>query len=214
MPQKGGSAMKYIKDINVISVNPAKKSLGALHPELLGRMMKSCRIPKKIVSASGFSPIVNFIFGINKSVTTGWSGKLFVIRLLVSAYLIFNGIGSAPDFSAFNIAGVQIILGGMLFLGLFARIASIASAGIFGWNAISFLASAPEAAVMPDTSLILSAVLCVIAAITGPGRFSIDQLIRRSLVRAAKKRAIVQRRRKRRITSEERMCYKAFQVLQ
>lgn len=214
MPQRGGSVMKYIKDINVISVNPAKKSLGALHPELLGRMMKNCRIPKKIAQASGFNPIVNCIFGINKTVTIGWSGKLFVVRILVSAFLILNGIAAAPDFSAFNVAAAQIVLGGMLFIGLFSRIAAIASASIYGWEIISVITASSEPWAIPDTALILSVTLCVIAAITGPGRFSVDQIIRRSLVRAAKRKAIARRRRKTREDIEKRTSYEAFQVLQ
>lgn len=206
---------------NVISVNPGKKSLGAMNFEFMQKVARTCRPMTQAIHTPRFKTVCNFIFGINKSVTSAWSAKLLLCRSLVAAFFIAYGIfaivsgasGINHAISIFNIA-----IGGMILLGLFARIAGFAAmllnASIAITAALGYVwhLSASEIPIF-EMQATIQALLTGIIAITGPGRYSLDQLLRRAIFRRAKYTALRRQRRRARLDSAVRLSYKAWQAM-
>ncbi len=194
-------------NVNVISVNPAQKTLGALHPEMLDKVARGCRV-SNASSESGIKTAVNLFFGISKN-SLSVSGKMFAARLIASAWFIMTGIALGIDFSLFNTGAVSIILGSMIFLGLFSRVSSLTAATILVTSiSMTDVLSMDFASFISIHSIqILSAAVCLIVAVMGPGFYSIDQLIRRSIFKGIKK----YNKNRAAHSAEMRLSYKAFQ---
>lgn len=198
--------------VQIISVNPAKKTLGALHPELLEKVARTCRIPAAPKPQSIFKTSVNTFFGINKGMTKAVSSRLLLTRVLLGVWFIISGITAGIDPFTINLSMLSTIFGGMLVLGILNRPASLAAAVLF---AISAVGAATDISgtitlqnfISSDPFAILSCILCISIAICGPGLFSVDQLIRRSMLHLA--RTIRKRNATRK--AERRLSYRAFQ---
>lgn len=198
--------------VQIISVNPAKKTLGALHPELWEKVARTCRIPAAPKPQSIFKTSVNTLFGINKGITPVVSARLLIIRILLGTWFIISGVSAGVDPYTINLSMLSIIFGGMMILGLFNRMASLVAAALFAVAAVGAAidisgAVSAHTLVSADPYALLSCILCVSMAICGPGLFSIDQLIRRGLMHAAKRIRIRNRARR----ASRRMSYKAFE---
>lgn len=208
-------------DVNVISVNPSKQTLGALNFEFMHKMARTCRPMAQAIHTPRFKTVCNFIFGINKNVTPAWSAKLFFSRAIISAFFIAIGIigilsgaeGIRQAVSIFN-----IVIGGMLFLGFFARIASFAgfllNASIAVSAALGYTWSLSAASVATfEMAEVTQALLLLIVAISGPGRYSIDQILRRAIFRKAKYQTLKRSRSIKYKESAIRMSYRAWGYL-
>ena len=121
--------------------------------------------------------------------------------------LLALGIYSYLPYEIITIAGVspvpeyvdicEIVLGGMLLLGLFTRISSTAGFLFFTYLTVS---SVLEGSV--NLGLVIPAIISIIFMVTGPGIYSTDQLIRRTLIKK------INNRRNRR--KAERFSYRAY----
>ena len=201
-------------DVNVISVNPGKKTLGALNIDLISKVARSCRPVSRAIRTPRFKTVCNVVFGINKSVTPSWSSKLWLSRSVVSAYFLITGIIgiSASTGNALHALSIfNIVAACMIFLGFLSRIASasgfmlyaaIAVSAAFGYSWHLSSATTP----VFESMAVMQAIMYLLIAVTGPGRYSIDQLLRRYIFRKAKRRAILRARH----AAENRMSYKAW----
>ena len=82
----------------------------------------------------------------------------------------------------------------MIFLGFFARIASIAGILIYTYASVSHVAGLSPISPSPggyglDFFAVSQALLFLFLAITGPGRYCIDQIIRRYILLIARRRS-------------------------
>lgn len=213
--QKGDSTMA---DVKVISVNPGKNTIGALNFEFIEKVARTCRPVGKVIYNQRVKSICNSIFGINKSTTNVGSAKLLLIRAMIAAFFISLGtfnLNISSLSAEFNIHLFDIVIGGMILLGFFARIASIcgfihyasmAALPLFGVSP-SFLSLSSAT---PDITAISQSLIFLFLAITGPGRYCIDQLLRNWILRIAKRKAAKRAKRKNLREAEVRMSYKAW----
>lgn len=193
--------------MNVISIDPAQATKGAM----LADISQSFRI-KGSVLADIERPrekrdSLNIISGINNRISTIMSSRLFLLRLFMGILLLALGIYSYLPYEIITIAGVspvpeyvdicEIVLGGMLLLGLFTRISSTAGFLFFTYLTVS---SVLEGTV--NLGLVIPAIISIIFMVTGPGIYSTDQLIRRTLIKK------INNRRNRR--KAERFSYRAY----
>lgn len=207
-------------DVKVISVNPGKSTTGALNFEFIEKVARTCKPVGKVIHSQRIKAICNSVFGINKSTTNVGSTKLLLIRTITAAFFITLGvlnldINSLSLSAEFNIHLFNIVIGGMILLGFFARIASIcgfilyaslAALPLFGVSS-SFLSLSSAT---PDITAISQSLIFLFLAITGPGRYCIDQLLRNWIFRIAKRKAAKRAERKNLREAEVRMSYKAW----
>lgn len=213
--QKGDSTMA---DVKVISVNPGRNTIGALNFEFIEKVARTCRPVGKVIYNQRVKSICNSIFGINKSTTNVGSAKLLLIRAMIAAFFISLGIFNLniSSLSAeFNIHLFDIVIGGMILLGFFARIASICGFILFAFMAagplFGFSASLTSlSSDTPDITAISQSLIFLFLAITGPGRYCIDQLLRNWIFRIAKRKVAKRAKRKNLRKAEVRMSYKAW----
>lgn len=195
-----------MNNINVISINPAQSAKGALHPEVFERIAREYRVNRDTAKINVSSKrAINFLFGINKGITTRQSAALFSTRSILGLGMTACGIISGITLTAFTPATMMVVLGVSLFSGLFTRLTSAAAMGVFGFfSAMSYLSG-----MMPDITVIASFAIALLFMVVGPGRFSIDQIMRQAMYKSAKRRA-----RARAIKlAENRLSYRAIQYI-
>lgn len=201
--------------INVISVNPGHNTLGALNPEnFVNKTRENLRytsdlyekVEEGAISSHkkfGIKKRLNFFFGINSETGVKTSAKLLVCRTLFSAYLISWSILSFSSVPV-EVISAFLVVGGLLLIGLFSRVAS------FG----GFVASTVLATMQfinngtLNESLSLLAITCLVFSLLGPGRISLDSILRKQIFRISKLMAIKKSRR----IAEDRLSYKAFSM--
>lgn len=169
---------------NIISVDPAQKTLGYIHSELTGRLLRNSGISRnREPSHSQYA--LNLIFA--SSSPGGWKYGicLLVLRLFFAAIMIVSGsfILSGEIYPpAFPIpsdiyAISQIIIGGMLAFGFFSRFAMLA-----GFTGYAYIAGCKILAGVFSISSLMLCMACLIFFILGTGRLSLDFLIRMGIV--------------------------------
>lgn len=200
----------------IISVNPGAKSLGASNPDMLKRLARGYRNATPEVSVVGPKAFADFIFGINRNVSSVWSGKLLGIRLLIGALLIVSALMSGVDFHYLLFSNVQLVVGIMFIVGLFERMAALVGIAFyllfFIWDSHLIVANNTTeivTAILHSTE-ILFVVLLIVGAVVGPGRYSIDQLMRRSIVNRIKTSEAQKQAIRRQKEADARLSYKAY----
>lgn len=164
----------------VISVNPGKKTIG----ELLLEARKNEPASHSIVAAVTRKPkghsLMNALTGISAKASKSTSRRLLFLRVITAAIL-----GGLAWYSWYAEAEPMlfiplIVLGGSLLTGFLTRIVSIGMLGTFVYFAFQGLAAPVISGALAFTALVF--------AILGPGRYSIDQLIRHAALSASKRR--------------------------
>lgn len=182
-----------MSNVNVISVNPSKKTTGEINSEFWAKMARRCRVSETNHKLIRFKSVVNAITGINNSISAATSRKLLWTRLAIAAIFIYSAITAFSTEPAITVA-IYLSLGAVTFSGFAQRPVMIAMC-----------------AVCTITGLFTEfAIVFGILAYFGPGIYSVDQLIRRKAFRAYKKSML----RRARHQEEQRLTYKAFQVAQ
>ncbi len=207
-------------DVKVISVNPGIKTVGALNFEFIGKVARTCSSPvSKAVNNQRVKKVCNHIFGIDRSSTDVEATKLLLIRVIAAVFLVALGITGLdpvqltadPDINIFN-----IVIGCMILSGLFTRIASICGFLLYAFLVASQFyglgssITATSGSATPDLALICMSMIFLFLAITGPGRYCIDQLLRMGIVRIAERKSDKRSQRKNLREAEARMSYKAW----
>lgn len=192
--------MKATADsIRVISVNPANLTKGELHPEAWEASFKKV---SEIVSGSKLPKsceISNFIFGINRNTTRSKSAYLFLARLVASALIITSAVMIFGSVVPASVGFSLIALGVVAFFGICLRPLSAIAAIASGYLAFTLV---------PGSINLILAGICLISsilAVLGPGRFSVDSLLRRTVFNRERRRRNAARK-----AAEMRLSYKAF----
>ncbi|MDE7412762.1 MAG: hypothetical protein K2N05_03090 [Muribaculaceae bacterium] len=195
-----------MSSINVISIDPAQSAKSALHPEVFERIARECRFSRDVkhynVSAQ---KSINLAFGINKKVSKTKSRNLLLLRSVAGISLVASAFAQGLDFTSFSASWAMVIMGISMVFGLFSRVISIMSATFFTYVlAISGLEIS-----LANISAAAAVLFSVTLFITGPGKFSFDNILRRSMIRYAK----VSSRRKAEKLANLRLSYKAMQYV-
>lgn len=182
---------------DVISVIPGRKTRGEFNA-VYGSVGKLTRGLRSVTNqASSLQQFVNFATGISSTTGKFFSWKMLGVRMLIGALFLTMGIISLIS-TPYDISAISMIaMGGSLILGLFTRFTSTAFAAFFGYLAYPAIMSGSipyEDAMTVITGLIFM--------IFGPGRISIDQLIRKGLFTIS---------RRKRVRKPRVMTYRAYQ---
>lgn len=185
---------------DIISVNPGRLTLGYLHPEKAGRLLRKTVIVRNLRNTHK-SRYLNAVFTCTAPQADCFGSCMLLFRFLFAALLIVNGsfIASGeiyaprfmPESSVFSI--VEIVAGSLLAIGLFTR--PVMTAVAIG---LGIMTTEAVAAGVFDSASLAMLFGSVVFVILGSGKYSCDFLIRK---------AIILRRRK---AKKEEMTYKAF----
>ncbi|MDE6811263.1 MAG: DoxX family protein [Muribaculaceae bacterium] len=182
--------------ILTISVNPAASTVGSLHPEAcVNRMRRKVDIEGANLARRKSGAILRTIFGAT-SLAPAWSLLLQAVRIACGAFMIYNGI----SMGSFQLEAVfSMAVGMMLVLGLATRFVMVLSALVYGVSSGLLI----ETGQLP-VEMISIAVVSVFLAVVGPGRYSLDAVLRRYIFRKV-------RRYETRKLMENRFSYRAYQ---
>ena len=205
--------------VNVISVNPSKQTLGALNIESIEKMARSYN-PNATPSLQlpGLKTLCNFIFGINRSVTAAWSKKLAIVRSLAAVLFIaisFSLSATLPFGSSLPTAAM--IIGVMMILGVFERLASFAGAAYCAVIAAFAIPAVSDAPMLTEHIMNPAVLLCIatscglfVVSMFGPGRFSVDQILNTLTYKFSSAKLQQRHDRNRQRQAEMRLSYKAW----
>ena len=163
----------------VISVNPGKKTLGRFWEEGLAGHEVGRRIIRTIAAPAKPAGYIAALTGI--STDTGRTMSLnLLLRLLLGCGMIAMAamllVGTVTVQVAAIVAGVSILL------GMFCRPVCIIASILFAITTFNGL----DAGMFQWETAVLG-VVSVVFAVLGPGRFSVDQLIRSALIHLGRK---------------------------
>jgi|GEM_PF-3341405 hypothetical protein len=207
---------------NVISINPGQKTLGQLHQEAERYNPVVKQLVSTISSTVRLKACLNFFTGIDTKTMKGASARILLLRLFTSvllasfAYAVMNpavlAISDAVLVPALDSVQGNIALSTSIFvmaasilLGFMTRIVSVA--------AFPYFIPMVLQGTLPIS--IASALLFVALGyiILGPGIFSVDQCIRKTIFRNYKRRAgrrAMQARGPRRLRGHHDLDYRSY----
>lgn len=185
-----------MNNTNVISINPSKKTTGQINTEFWAKMARKCRVRELDYKLIRFKSVLNIFTGINKNVSETTSKKLLITRVVIASLVIFYAITTLYSIPMIN-TYIYFTTAVLLLLGCAQRL----------------LMTALSVALL-ITGLFPEGIIAGMLAFFGPGIYSIDQLLRRSIFRTYKKSVFKRARLKELNLQKLRMTYKAFQVLQ
>lgn len=207
---------------NVISINPGQKTLGQLHQEAERYNPVVKQLVSTISSTVRLKACLNFFTGIDTKTMKGASARILLLRLFTAgllasfAYAVMNpsvlAISDAVLVPALNSVYGNIALSTSIFvmaasilLGFMTRIVSVA--------AFPYFIPMVLQGTLPIS--IASALLFVALGyiILGPGIFSVDQCIRKTIFRNYKRRAgrrTMQARSPRRLRGHHDLDYRSY----
>jgi len=199
-----------MRNVNVISIDPARESRAALHPEAYKEFAKKYyeglrSKPADKETKPHARNFINSVFGINDRMSKGGSSKLLLLRIVIGAVIIAYAGYSAESSMSSPLLWVELILGASLITGFFSRIISVIAFIYLGIT----LGSDYAAQGVIDLPLLLPLLTAVVFMVTGPGIFSFDQLFRKSLFKITKRR---EHNRAIKLANN-RLSYKAYQYM-
>lgn len=171
-----------MNNAKIISVNPGIKTLGELNINEINLSRLSRTISNPGQRSSHVKDILNFVFGLNSKVNTQFSNKMLSIRILGG--LLMTGLGMSAYLGSSLTAMPQMlalttgIFGISLLSGCLTRVVSLLTAAVGAF----FIYQSIGAGVL-DMSALLVAITAVFSVILGPGHYSVDMFLRRSLHR-------------------------------
>lgn len=203
-------------DAKVISINPSKKTTGELHSEFLEKMARKCR-PASLPMMH-FKTFVNLMFGINRHTSKTDSTKYLIFRLLIAGCLIIHTVLNTNYAITVPITTwIAIAVSISLVFGIFSRMTAFSISAICvlticmssgGENQDLIIGSLS----IPFYEICVYAILMFFTAFFGPGKWSIDNLIRKTILRIAtgiQNRRSVSRKQK---LAKDRLSYRAFSI--
>lgn len=207
---------------NVISINPGQKTLGQLHQEAERYNPVVKQLVSTISSTVRLKVCLNFFTGIDTKTMKGASARILLLRLFTAgllasfAYAVMNPsvlaisdavLVPALDSVQGNIALFTsiFVMAASILLGFMTRIVSVA--------AFPYFIPMVLQGTLPIS--IASALLFVALGyiILGPGIFSVDQCIRKTIFRNYKRRArrrAMQARGSRRFRGHHDLDYRSY----
>ncbi len=195
-----------MNDVQVISVNPTKKTLGEklFKEESFARISRTISSGRKI--ASPLKKFLNVMFGLNPGVNRLVSVKMLALRIVCGSIMIASVLLPmspesilALDFGPHSI--IMCALGLSLISGMLTRISSLAGIAWFGTLLFNSMMDGT-----PDVLAGAIAMIMTVFVIMGPGNYSVDQLARRAMFISARRSS----RRNNRTDKHETFGYRAY----
>lgn len=169
-----------MNEAQVISVNPAEKTLG----ERLFKEDKFARIsrtlsPRRVGTSA--KKVLNLALGLNSRVNGAYSAKMLFLRFLCGSVIILSVLlpMHPSDIMAFNFDTYKLmmcILGISMVFGFLSRLTALSGMAWFGYMLYSSIMGG-NADILAGATTMIMAIFCVL----GPGSYSIDQLTRRGI---------------------------------
>lgn len=159
----------------VISVNPATKTLGAISEEAKMYDRPIAGIVSRITVTPRLKESLNILTGISTPAMTGASARIMTIRIVIGAALIISYAVVLSSGNPTTILIPALVLGISLLSGFLTRIVSVATMVCMILFVINGNAELPTA--------LLTGFAAFIFAVIGPGIYSIDQFLRKSIFR-------------------------------
>ena len=195
-----------MNSLNVISINPGESTQAVLHPELLNSGLRD-RIHNGegrnlFRTPSVFRDRVDFLTGISISTSAKNSSRMLIVRLAAGA--ILGALGAYLLHGSIDIVmGITcIVMGISIATGFLTRIISFAAISMLTfmfWNSL----------VSPDPTQVIwlaPAIPGLFFSIFGPGIYSVDSIIRKTMLRLNKS----YRQKRAEKEAADRLSYKAF----
>ena len=207
---------------NVISINPGQKTLGQLHQEAERYNPVVKQLVSTISSTVRLKACLNFFTGIDTKTMKGASARILLLRLFTAGllasfgYAVINPAVVAIS-DAVLVPGLNSVAGNMalavsifvmaasIILGFMTRIVSVA--------AFPFYVSMILQGSLPISIATALLFVALVFIILGPGIFSVDQCIRKTIFRNYKRRArrrTMQARGSRRLRGHHDLDYRSY----
>ncbi len=191
---------------NVLSVDPSRLTLGALHPEAAKRILRSNVISRSREKCGKLS-LLNMFFACLAPGIGRFGGYMLLFRVLFASLLAVAGaLILTGDYEVSHIifpvkefAVFLLTVSAMIAIGFLTRIASATSTAVF---AIISIGTAATGAF--DMQAWLSLFGCMLFLYLGAGRYSVDFIIRKTLITSA----IIKKQK----NKKQRLSYKAYHV--
>ena len=196
-----------MNQVNIISVDPGVKTMGELNMTEIKIGDISRRFSHSRNSRPAYKKVLNFILGINSKVNDAFSCKMMLVRLLAGclfiAFSIMPDITGSIDLSSFGpVSVLSLALGITVILGILVRATCASGMLIFGYLFYnSYMAG------VADYHMLLLCCISTIIMILGPGRYCIDQFIRRGV---SKLSSAARKRTRRKTEMDMAVSYKAY----
>lgn len=199
-----------MKAAETISVDPGRLTAGALYSTGTKRIIsKAAGAINVNVAVTSKKKVSDFLFASYAPGAYRYGIRILVFRCIWSAILIaygvmlFTGTLVSPNggFPASQLGVAIGTVGVIMLLGIMTRPVSLVATVVCGAWAVEGISGGVFSLDAFSTTLVF-----LIFAVSGPGKFSSDFLIKKSLYR----RAIRHRNRRR----EDRLSYKAFSTMQ
>lgn len=206
--------------VDVISVNPSKKTLGAINIENIEQMAREYCPTTSSIKLPGFKSICNSIFGSTGTTSRLSSTKLVSVRLLSAIMLIGTSFCLTPAAKiSFNVHLFAIVIAAMIAFGVFERLSSALAAVTFGViTALSIPAVGSFHDLIPYLSNpniflgMFTSAMMLIVAILGPGKFSLDMILKRLIYGCVRNKIVDYRRNAFLREADKRLSYKAWSM--
>lgn len=188
-------------DVMIVRVNPGASTLGALNPgSIAGKFRKN--VLKGVYSQTEITTrkVVKLVFGAT-GIASAPSRVLLVGRMLAGIFMVLAGfiLGSQLGYAYHATAVFSVAVGMALIPGVATRLSMICATVWF--FVAGFGMSLPGT--IPGVEIILGS-LSLVLAVTGPGRFSADAVMRKNIFKSLHRRSS-------RIGEQLRSSYKAYQ---
>lgn len=195
-----------MSSINLISIDPAQSAKSALHPEVFERLARQCKVTAatKDITVS-YKKVINSFFGISKKTTKKFSLTALTLRVVAAVALCSLSLSQGMDFSGFSISWIIAGLAVSLLSGCLTRLSSGVAFVASAFMAYSAFSATGMIEVLPIICMAFSFLFLLI----GPGLFSADQLLRKAMIKGARKNA----RRKANRLAERRLSYQAMRYI-
>lgn len=188
---------------NIISVDPARKTLGSLHPELTRKFRRHLQSAPRMITRK--KTWLDFTFACSTPGSNRFGSSLLLLRLCFAALLVVSGafivIGEIyppyPELPADVLGWSEIAVGISLVLGFMTRWTMLAAVAGFGTAAGLAISNG-----VFDMQSLMCCMGALVFLILGVGKYSCDFLLRKAIIVSAS--------RHRRRMKAERLSYKAF----
>lgn len=189
---------------NIISVDPAKKTLGEQHPEFTAEFLRNTVVCKQAETQNSHK-LLNVLFGSSSPSANRFAGYMLMFRAMFSSLLIVSGafilsgeiLAPASPLAPEALAIGEISVGALLCAGLLTRYAALASTALF---LVMTIQSIIAGVFNVQAMMLLYASIGFL--VMGAGKYSCDSAISKAF-----RNYMIRRRERRR---QERLSYKAF----
>lgn len=193
-----------MKASDVVSVNPARATEGSLHPETTARFLRARQLHRTVCREAGKAGcrvlrVANSVLGVRRLSGLKSSVLLLAARVMLGCFAVGLSASLPHHWITVGVA----VASGLCALGLLARVSSATLALAFGY-AVAVAFRQPD---FPVAEAMVAA-MGVWLACAGPGRISVDRLLRRLVFRSLSPQSVARRK------AEVRLSYKAYSAAQ